>query len=279
MAFNPIQYDAIGTKYDRIKQTPFNKFERHNFEKHVRRLINGRDVTAIDFACGTGFYSHVLLQWGVKSLTGVDISTAMLQGAKARLSQTEYATQAKFIHGDGCQPQLYTEPGSGGFDVAIGVWFLPYACDFERLTNMFKSISLNLNSGGVFVGVCNYGADDVPAYAKSFDDTAEARAKLSITITYGDELDNKQGCLHDVHTTNVPGGMVWPEEIRFTAYHLKKSIYEEAARAGGLKGRMEWHPCEVLDSWRAQIGFEDDPEGWKQLQDVPLLSILVVYKE
>jgi SAM-dependent methyltransferase len=279
MTYDPVQYDAIGSKYDKVKETPFNKFERYSFQKHIQPFIEGRDATVIDFACGTGFYSHLLLQWGAKSLTGVDISTIMLRGAEARLSQTQYASQARFIHGDGCQPQSYTGQESSGFDIATGVWFLPFASEPEKLVNMFKSISMNLKSDGVFVGVCNHPTDEMSEYASAMNATAPTRSKLSLLLTYVKELESGQGYQTLVRTTNVPGGIVWEEEISFSAYHFTKSIYEEAARAGGMCGRIEWHRPQILDNWQKELGFEDDPQGWAQLGDPPLLSILVAYKE
>ncbi|KAJ5943792.1 toxA protein [Penicillium verrucosum] len=115
------QYDSIGTQYDMVKTTFFNRVEQFNFRKHVEPFLQKPHTTVIDFACGTGFYSHLLLSWGAASLIGIDISHAILAGAVARLSATSFASRACFLQDDGFQPQCYPVAGSKGFDVATGV--------------------------------------------------------------------------------------------------------------------------------------------------------------
>ncbi|GLA78713.1 hypothetical protein CBS63078_11144 [Aspergillus niger] len=195
------QYDSIGSQYDVIKTTFFNRVEQFNFRKNVEPYLQNHDTTVIDFACGTGFYSHLLLSWGAASLTGIDISHKMLAGAISRLSATSFAPRASFVQGDGVQPQPYLVAGSEGFDIATGVWFLNYARDMEQLTCMFRSISINLKSTGVFVGVCPCPTDDVASLAaKSYNGPL-----TGVRFEYPEALDNGLGYRKHVIVESPPG--------------------------------------------------------------------------
>ncbi|MFD3448751.1 class I SAM-dependent methyltransferase [Microbacteriaceae bacterium 4G12] len=48
----------------------------------IRDVIDVTEKEAVDIGCGGGIYSRTLLEMGVKKVTGVDFSKAMLEGAR-----------------------------------------------------------------------------------------------------------------------------------------------------------------------------------------------------
>lgn len=271
------QYDSIGTQYDIIKTTSFNKLEQFNFRKHVEPLIQAPGTRVLDLACGTGFYSSLLLQWGARFLVGMDISPAMVNAAKARINKTDYRSQASFVQGDGLIPQSYDGTSLASFDVVTGAWFLNYANSFEQLVSMFQTISMNLKPHGVFVGICPHPTNELQSFA--YGSNNSAWAKTGVHYKYGRELPSGDGYRLRVFGSSSDGSIPSTDGIEFECYHLMKSVYEEAARVGGMNGKIEWKTCTFLDGkWRKEIGLEGDEVGWHSLQEYPLLSILLVWK-
>ncbi|KAK5990824.1 hypothetical protein PT974_09097 [Cladobotryum mycophilum] len=253
------QYDSIGSQYEVIKMIPQSRLEQFNFRRSVQPFLDVEGTTVIDYACG------------------MDISPAMVKGAVSRLSSTPFADRARFLVGDGTKIESYVPAGMTGFDIATGAWFLNYAKDLEELTGMFRSIATNLTSDGTFVGICLYATDDISAQGEVCE--RPALRKTGVKFQYEEELENGQG--HRLHVIAYPPPRAPPhiKGVDFFCYHLKRSIYEEAARAGGLTGKLEWRKCIFLgEDWRWEMGLEDDEEGWRAIQDSPRLSILVVRK-
>jgi len=74
------QYNAIGTRYNDMKALPAVKLERSNTKEAVNPYV--QEANVLDLACGTGYYSLAMLEWGARNVVGVDISEAMVEGAK-----------------------------------------------------------------------------------------------------------------------------------------------------------------------------------------------------
>ncbi|KAM3541858.1 hypothetical protein ARSEF1564_005226 [Beauveria bassiana] len=276
------QYDAIATKYDAIKTTAFNAVERHSFGTCVKPFLEPpRTKNVLDLACGTGFYSFCLLEWGARSLTGVDVSQVMVDAAAMRLQGSEHATRAKFIQGDGLAPKLFPAGNGereGSFDVVTGAWFLNYASNADELRAMFDTIALNLKSGGVFVGICMHPTNDIFSFAKGVNTSAWFSS--DVHYVYATKpLASGQGHVFDVIVTPAADAKPGTEGVRFSSFHLRKALYEETARAAGLKGAMEWRDCVFPEGWRDKIGLGADEKQWRTLTDFPLLCNLVLYKE
>ncbi|EFY93448.1 hypothetical protein J3458_002002 [Metarhizium acridum] len=266
------QYDTIGTQYDVIKKTPFNKLEQFNFRKHVEPFLQRHGTKVLDLACGTGFYSSLLLEWGASFVVGVDISSSMVNAAKARLAETPYASRARFVQGNGIIPQGYSSDDKG-FDVVSGAWFLNYASNPDQLASMFRTISTNLNSHGVFIGICLHPTDDLESFASGVNNSAWAQT--GVHYEFGKALPGGIG-----FPITVFGSVSPDSKVEFGSFYLKKSLYEQAARVGGMTGRIVWRNCEFLDeTWREEIGLHGDDDGWRSLQEYPLLCTLLVWKE
>ncbi|PHH91961.1 hypothetical protein CDD83_9600 [Cordyceps sp. RAO-2017] len=269
-------YDTIGSRYDIIKAASFNKLERFNLKRSVQPLLqkDGTSASVLDMACGTGFYSHLLLEWGAEAVTGVDISAPMLKCAEARLSRTSYASRARFLQGDGLEPRLY----GAGFDLVVGSWFLNYAKDLDELTAMFRTISMNLAAHGVFVGICFHPTNDLESFAVGTNESPWRNS--GVQYEYQHQLPGGIGYQIRIASFPPPGHPSPPDRVEFTSRHLRKCHYEEAARAGGMNGKIEWRLCEFLgDEWRSELRLEGDDEAWRKLQQHPPLSILMVGRE
>ena len=79
----------VAEKYDRVRFTRlsgrvFNALEKHNIRNAFASVP--RDSTVLDLPCGTGRLAEVLLDSAFK-VTGVDISSAMLEVASRRLKR------------------------------------------------------------------------------------------------------------------------------------------------------------------------------------------------
>lgn len=99
--------------------------------------VLGRDV--LDIACGTGYGSELLAQYGARSVTGVDISPEALEEAR-RLHAIGGVT---FVEGDALDP-----PVAGPFGAAVSLETIEHVPDPE---GMLDRIVERLTPDGVFV--------------------------------------------------------------------------------------------------------------------------------
>ncbi|KAF7333848.1 putative methyltransferase-like protein [Mycena venus] len=172
------QYDAIGSKYNVFKTFPVAAAESFSLETTLRPyLTTNQAPRVLDLACGTGYYSHKLLEWGAASVLGVDLSPAMVATAAASVTPAqEAAGSLSFRVGDALA--LGNIPDEQPFDVVVGTWLLNYASTLPDMRAMFTTISANLREGGVFVGITPpQMGDDLDAFvaaAKAFADTEQA---------------------------------------------------------------------------------------------------------
>ncbi|KAL6796450.1 S-adenosyl-L-methionine-dependent methyltransferase [Trichoderma sp. SZMC 28012] len=262
------QYDLIGASYNVVENLPYRAVEKYNVYMAIKPLLKP-GASVIEFACGTGFYSSHILTWGAEYVTGMDISPAMLESATSRLPSQVASGNARFVVGDGTMSTSFAPDNSyGHFDLAFGAWFLNYAPSKEKLIAMFESISLNLKSGGVFVGVVPHPTDDLAKRAEDYKNASLNR--FFPRNEYLDELDSGDGWTLRVFLSN--------DGVDFMTWHMKKSVYEEAARLGGMKGKVEWRR-EALgrEDSREQFGLTADE--WQVRVANPHCGILLVWKD
>ncbi|CAN8106475.1 unnamed protein product [Discula destructiva] len=112
--------------------------------------IRGKRV--LDLACGGGNYARKFLSWGAASVTGMDVSTGMLDTARrSAAAQGIPGSRLKFVHGDATDEDLLIE--GAPFDIVTGCWLLNYAPDAATMTRMYRFIARNLRAGGHWVGL------------------------------------------------------------------------------------------------------------------------------
>ncbi|KAK0622691.1 hypothetical protein B0T14DRAFT_494303 [Immersiella caudata] len=94
------QYDAIGEKYKVIKQLPTAVAEKSKVHAAIAPLV--KDARVLDLACGTGFFSRLLIEWGAASVVDVDPSPAMIEAAEreAQCLDPSIASCIEFRVGD-----------------------------------------------------------------------------------------------------------------------------------------------------------------------------------
>ena len=264
------QYDTIGQQYALIKTLPQARLERENFQAAVAPFVD--DAHVLDLACGIGYYSNHLLGWGAKHVTGVDISETMVEGAKMNLKK--WIDEGKFEArvGDGLNPQSY-HGEADKFDLATGAWFLNYAASCEELTKMFETISLNLKDDGVFVGITPHPTEDVGAFG---DQCKEMEHTMGVGVDFMHELGNKQGWR--THVYAIGKGELEGQRVDFENFHLKKTVYEEAARRGGMMGELEWRALRLPESEREKASYGVKEEHWEFAKRVPYFGVLVERK-
>ncbi|KAL8751546.1 MAG: hypothetical protein Q9184_006036 [Pyrenodesmia sp. 2 TL-2023] len=254
------QYDAIGTSYDEMRKLPVALLECSNVQAAVHPYIKGARV--LDLACGTGHYSKLFLAWGALEVVGVDISSTMISAARQSVEHDQHVT---FHTADCSVPAQYE---GGPFDLVFGSWLLNYAPDRQQMLRMFQNIALNLNDGGHFVGVTPHPTEDPRLQTEKALSVRPARYE---EITVGIKQEIPDGV--ETHlVANTRAG-----KVEFDAYYLRKSIHEQSAVDGGLRGNLSWIPVTIpseLKNGQANQGLED----WEIYMTVPHFGILVVAK-
>ncbi|KAK2596222.1 hypothetical protein QQS21_006370 [Conoideocrella luteorostrata] len=263
------QYDTISKQYtDVFDSLPYRDIEVANVYAALEPILSPNSHV-IEFACGAGFYTDKLLSWGVGSVTGTDISKRMIELARLRLARAPHNDLARFVVSDGTVPCSYSAGGDlEAYDIAFAAWFLNYSATSAELTSMFTSVAINLKPTGVFIGV-------VPHPTEDFETRAEACAKAPLNRLYP----------RNDYTGKLESGDGWGLRVylddqgtNFMTYHLRPSVYEDAARAAGLKGSFAWRH-EILhddEMWRVKLGLSD--EEWTIREKNPHLGILIIWK-
>lgn len=174
-----------------------------------------------------------------------------------------------FTLADCSKPTRYA---GGPFDVVFGAWLLNYAPDRAGLVDMFRNIEMNLADGGHFVSITVPPADDPTASVE-----AEYRVRPppagSGGLVYWKTRDVEDGIYFHVHGKTEVG------DVDFDCYHLRKGVYESAAREAGLRGELRWGVTEVPERW-----LKGEGEGGASLEelrsyrDVPGYGVLVIAK-
>lgn len=263
------QYDGLGSSYDLMDKTPYRTMETENVLQVVKPLITA-DTKVLDLACGSGYYTSKLLSWGAPSVTGMDISSVMIKGAAARLASENSTSQTRFVTGDGTKPQSYAPDGSttGYFDLVFGAWFLNYALTRADLVTMFTNIKLNLKPGGAFVGIVPHATNDLVRRGEAY--TKPPMNQYWPRVSYTKAYESGDGW--ELHVELSDDG------VEFDCAHMKKDVYESAAREAGFNGRLEWKWEQLLgEEWKAPQGLTEDE--WKIREENPHKSLLVVWNE
>lgn len=257
------QYDTIQGPYDEIKKTFIKGIERQNVQEVVAPLIEGARV--LDLACGTGFYSREFIKWGASQVVGVDISSGMLAEARRIVDSAEIDSQATFLQADCTQPAAYA---GGPFRVVFGAWLLNYARSAGDLTDMFRTIALNLEDGGQFIGVTPPPTQDPVAFYE-----AEHKAR-----------PNGSGMAKRRPTGRVEGGVTVHYHADtplgtadFDFFHLRRDIYEAAATNGGLCGEVEWRVTSIPAGLESGAG-DASMEEIASYETTPNYGLLIISK-
>lgn len=275
------QYDIIGQSYESLKRFPTTKLERNTFQSAVTPFLTAsKDVKILDLACGTGYYTRLLYTWGsthIKQILGIDLSSVMVSVAREALSPSE-AEEVNFRVGDCIQPLTVTTEEGSPFDIVTGAWLLNYASSPAEMTAMFRNISTNLKAGGVFVGITPHPAPDLDAFVDQFDEAKnpswmEHQRKYGVRVSYTESLPSGKGYRAQVTAYTTP------REFEFESYHLRREVYEESARAGGMQGEIRWvEPTVPHGNEESVREYRVGRDWWEEYVTRKHFGILVVWK-
>ncbi|KAL6714212.1 hypothetical protein ACLMJK_008707 [Lecanora helva] len=254
------QYDNIGTAYDEMKKFPVALLERANVKTALAPYIKGANV--LDLACGTGYYCQKCLEWGAARVTGVDISKTMIAAAQ---KATADDARVSFQVADCSVPIRHD---GGPFDIVLGSWLLNYASCREEMVRMHLNIAMNLKDGGRFIGVTPDPTDDPKTRIEEVL-AADPPPHPDVTVTVKSEIQDGVET-HLVARTKAG-------EVEFDGYMLRKAVYEESARQGGMLGPLMWKPTNMPEK------LEDRPYGldekaWEAYMKLPHFCILDLSK-
>lgn len=201
--------------YERISDQ-FEDFTSHASQRGVEvdtvRYMAG-DVIGdeiLDLACGHGFFSRRLKDWGAKRVHGVDISPSMIQ--QARQANDGIAYEVRDVAQMG---------RIGQFDKVTAAWLFNYAGSVAELRRMFQSAADNLKPEGKLIA---YTAN--PAF-----DLAQGNfTEYGIRVLEEQPIEGGYRC---------KGQFMSTPPADFTYYRWQKEVYEQAAHDAGL-ANIRW---------------------------------------
>lgn len=175
----PAEYDDIALEYAASKQLPF----RTVVEAPTLFALAGdvRGLAVLDLPCGDGTYSRALARRGAASLTGIDLSSAMVE--RARALEREMPLGLRYEVGDAAGLGVI-----GAFDLVVTSYLFNYAQTRAQLLAFARSVRANLKPGGRLVGMNDNprnAADRYGAYAaQGFSRTLEGPRREGARIRY-----------------------------------------------------------------------------------------------
>lgn len=265
------QYNAVQGPYDEVRKNTIAILERVNVREKVLPFV--KDANVLDLACGSGFYTYPLLAWGAKKVVGVDISAVMLTQARNEGEATGLSASVSFVEADCSREEAY--PG-GPFDLVVACWLLNYAASGKEMVNMFRNAALNLNDRGHFVAVMPPPTHD-PAALIQAENNVRRRGTGGFFSTMTGSVED--GITLHRHADTVAG------VLDFDCYHLRKEVYEVAAREGGFRGELSWSTTsvpddfmELPDRYGESRNGGAEPEELQTYADVPFYGLLTLAK-
>jgi SAM-dependent methyltransferase len=178
-------YDPYAEQYRRSKEAPF----RQHIEEHTLRTLIGplQGQSALDLACGEGFYSRRLRAWGAATVVGVDLSPSMID--LARRQETTRPRGIRYHVQD-----VRTLDLGQQFDLVCAAFLFNHAHNFDEFLEMAQAVERHLAPGGRLVAVISRGDQPVSAYPKitkygfSKSTPGELVEGAPITITFHVDL-------------------------------------------------------------------------------------------
>lgn len=239
------QYDSIGQRYGDIKSMPAAQVEKPSIQAVLGDMSG---LNCLDLACGLGYWTKYLLENGAGFVTGVDISPAMIEGARQASTSWPASMHGKshFVAADCSKPM---DVAGGPFDLVFAVWFLNYAGTYEEQLGMWRNMYQNLKPGGrvIAMTVNVHLPFDTPN-----DDRYGIRVEPIATVKDGWK------CRLRAYTQ--------PENLVFDMYHLSKEVHEGGAAEAGFVD-LKWNGQVLPDDERRDSGY------WDKFMERPLMEI------
>lgn len=119
-----------------------SKIEEFSVSQH----LNIQNTDILDLGCGEGRFARYFMQHGANSVTGIDLSNALIHLAQW---QNNWHGKIQYILGDVNELPIKPEY----FDVVSGIYLIPLAEDTNTLERIFSVAYHALKPGGVFVNI------------------------------------------------------------------------------------------------------------------------------
>ncbi len=241
-------YDPYADQYRRSKEAPF----RHHVEKYTLRKLTGplRGESALDLACGEGFYTRLLKSWGAGTVAGVDLSPGMIELARTQESAQPLGIEYH-VH------DVRTLDLGRQFDLVFAAFLFNHARNYDEFLEMARAVVRHLAPAGRLVAVISRGDQPVSAYPKvtkygfSKSTPGELVEGAPITITF-----------------HVEGG-----DFSVVNTCLYQSTMVRGLVAAGLHGQT-WQPPLVSPEGVAEFG----EAYWKDFLEEPSLLFLEAHR-
>jgi len=155
--------------------------------------------------------------------------------------------------------------GAGQFTLITGAWVLNYAASLSEMTAMFTTIAANLcPTSGVFAGivppaVARADLDALAHETNKLNKRSDRTAMMGFARNYYERLESGDGWRTETMAGREGEG---DGRVAFRNYHLAREVYEEGARRGGMKGRLEWRRVEMPLEAMSLEG--SDSEFWRE---------------
>ncbi|XP_003739109.1 uncharacterized protein LOC100899908 [Galendromus occidentalis] len=225
------QYNSITSLYMKRRLSSKHVLEKKTVKSIVGPYIKGAKV--LELACGFGFYTYDLVDWGADSIVGVDVSSGMLEASRClAISHGRQISKVQLELGNVFEPTAYP---NGPFDIVFGGWMLNYAPDLETLTQTFRNINLNLRPGGLFVGITCPPAKDPESWFSAGD---MSLGEPSLIAQLVERVDDGIKLRIKLRNDGDDG---------FECYYLRQDVHEVAAKAAGLSGQIQWKTTKELN--------------------------------
>lgn len=229
------QYDKLSGPYEEVRKQTISLVERVNVRQIVLPTVQGASV--LDLACGSGYYSHAFARWGAKKVVGVDISSGMVD--KARALTDHQSGDVEFIVADCSKAMSF--PG-GPFDIVFGAWYLNYAASGKEMVEMYQNILSNLKPDGRYIGVTPPPTDDPRGFIER-ECIVRPLPIASGGLYSSVNRDVEEGVDMHLHSDTAAGA------LDFDCFWLRKDVWETAAREAGFKGQMEWSSTKIPEDF------------------------------
>lgn len=227
-------YDSIAEHYRDSKLLPFRKYiERYTLMDLIGDLRNKK---VLDMACGEGVYARQFRQAGAAEVTGVDVSSAMVDLAQAR--ERAEPIGCRYVCADAATFEPF-EP----VDVVTAIYLFNYARTSEELERFSRACFRALRPGGLLVGF----NDNVRRPPRS-DDVSLAKYGLERTCV---RHPPREGDAVKYRITNPDD-----QAFEFENYYLRPTTYEDTMRDIGFVG-FDWVDP-MLDPSERSNPFWDD---------------------
>jgi SAM-dependent methyltransferase len=148
----PVFDSQYADQYDRLYAQKNYRLECDLIESAATRFASARPTTILDVGCGTGQHAIELATRGYR-LTGVDLSSAMLEHAQSKSACLPAATRPRWLQGD-----ARNFDGGATYDMAIMMFaVVGYLTTNAQVVEGLRNIRRHVASGGIFACDFWYG--------------------------------------------------------------------------------------------------------------------------